>query len=276
MRIAVTGAHGLTGGAIVRELAGRGHHVVAVVRRSAPVPLAAEVVVGDAADTVTLERALDAADGLVHVAGILLGEQLARCGAVRSVPRLTVVSTAALRSRHQPSADAYARNEEALRAARARVTIVRPTMIYGSPRDHNVHHVIDFARRWRFLPVPGAGTALIQPIHYEDLARATAVLAERTPPVSVEAGGRTAIPLRDAARAILQALGAPERLVHIPVAPARALAWMIDGARIGRWSERLARASEDRSVDNSALVALTGVHPRDFPSGVTQMVTVQR
>ena len=64
----------------------------------------------------------------------------------------------------------------------------------------------------------------------------------------------------------------PERIIHVPVALLRLLALVLDRGTRGRWSERVERATEDRSVDNSGLVAATGLHPRDFPTGLADML----
>lgn len=272
MRVAVTGAHGLTAGALVRVLAERGHDVVAVVRRGGPVPGACEIVTGDAADAGVLARALAGADALVHVAGIHLGERLAAADAVRTVPRLVVVSTAGVYSPHRTSAALYAHNEETLRAARPDATIVRPTMIYGSPRDRNVHRVITFARQWRVLPLPNGGRALIQPIDYADLAAAIASLVPVDAPGVVDAGGPAPISLETAAHTIFRVLGFAPRLVPVPVSVAISAARVVDGAAGSRWSERLERTREDRVVSNARLIELTQADLRPFEVGVREEV----
>jgi nucleoside-diphosphate-sugar epimerase len=272
VKVVVTGAHGLTGGAVVDALAARGHHVRAVVRRTDRVPGANETMVTDVTDREVMGSALSGAEALVHVAGIQLGEALVRLPALRDIRRVVVVSSAGIYSSHRASAATYGRNERALAASREDVVIVRPTMIYGAPRDRNVHHVIRFAQRWRFLPIPGDGASLIQPIHYLDLAAALATLVDRGGTGTIDAGGAFPHSLRDAAIAIFAALDAPARLVHVPLAPARGAAAFIDCVRGSRWRERVERALEDRSVDNGRLIELTGVHPRTFPEGVRDQV----
>ncbi|HEV2250635.1 MAG TPA: NAD(P)-dependent oxidoreductase, partial [Candidatus Limnocylindria bacterium] len=131
---------------------------------------------------------------------------------------------------------------------------------------------VDFARRYRFLPLPGDGHGRMQPIHYEDLAAAVATLVERGASGIVDAGGAEPITIRDAASDILAALGLPLRLVRIPLPAARLAARTIDGLTESRWAEKVDRALEDRVVDNGRLVALTGVRPRAFAQGVRDQV----
>lgn len=73
VRYAVTGATGFVGGHLVRLLREESHEVVALVRESSraagPAAQGAELVEGDLDDFPALDRLLDGADGLFHVAG---------------------------------------------------------------------------------------------------------------------------------------------------------------------------------------------------------------
>lgn len=270
--IAVIGAAGLTGAAIVQDLARSGLSVRAVVRRSdAIAPGAVETVVADLRDAEATGRAIAGAEAVIHVAGILLGHELARVPTLRGPRRVIVVSSAGVYSRHRVSAAAYAAGEAALRAVRPDATIIRPTMIYGSPRDRNVHHVLRFAHQWHVLPVFGSGRALIQPIHYRDLAWAIASLPADAGGLDLDAGGGHALTIRDAAAAIFGALGLPPRLLGLPTGTTARIFDVVDRWRGSRIAERIRRSDEDRSADNRPLIALTGVTPRDFPVGVAEL-----
>src|SRR3712207_6875019 len=50
-------------------------------------------------------------------------------------------------------------------------TILRPSMIYGSERDRNVHRLLRFLDRSPVFPIFGPGTNLWQPVYHEDCAR---------------------------------------------------------------------------------------------------------
>lgn len=268
--IAVTGAAGLTGGAIVWGLAEGGARVRAIVRRAeTEVDGAAEVAIADLRDPDATRRALSGCEVLVHVAGILLGSDLARADALRSPRAVLVVSSAGVRSQHRASASAYLAGEQAILGARPDATIVRPTMIYGASRDRNVHHVLRFARRYRFLPLFGDGRALLQPIHYQDLAAAIVALArDATPGGVIDAGGEAPLSIQEAATAVFEALRLRPRILRVPLGFATALARLADAARGGRLAERILRSSEDRDADNTALIERTGVRPRSFRQGV--------
>lgn len=73
MRVVVTGGAGFIGGSVVRQLAQRGDHVVALVRdavRAAPFAGPnVELVASDLSDVETLTRQLEGAEALIHGAG---------------------------------------------------------------------------------------------------------------------------------------------------------------------------------------------------------------
>lgn len=267
MRIVLTGATGLLGGELSRVLSATGHEVSGLARRAAH-----NVRSVDCSDAVALAAALRGHDVLVHGAGISLGMQVAEALRLAPVGRVVAISSAAVTSRSRASAEAYRAGEDALVAAHPSVLLVRPTMIYGSGRDRNVHHAISFARRFGFLPVVGDGSARIQPIHFHDLATAIGELVEGDASGVVHAGGATALAVREAAEAILDALGMRRRLVRLPYHPTRLAATLGDRLTGRRIRERVDRMLEERTVDNARLVSLTRVRPRDFAAGTRDEV----
>lgn len=268
MRIVLTGATGLVGGEVSRLLRDAGHDVLGVARRA---PSGAQDVVAfDCADPDALGRALRDRDVLVHGAGISLGPAIAQALATVPVARVVAVSSAAVASRARASASVYRAGEHALLGPAT--LLIRPTMIYGSRRDRNVHHAIDFARHFRFLPLVGRGAARIQPIHYRDLAAAIAELVTGPATGIVHAGGAAPVTLDDAAAAILDALGQARRTLHVPYRLARTSAAVAERVLRRRLVERVDRMLEERTVDNSRLLELTATRPRDFEGGVRDQV----
>lgn len=275
----MTGAAGLTGAQIIAGLVRRGHRVTGLVRRAEAMPeiaaLGASPALGECSDEIRMRALLHDVDGLIHVAGIRLGAQIASAG-IGHLARVVVLSTAGIYSRFRSSAEEYRRNEDAIREGNPGSLFVRPTMIYGSPRDRNVHYVIRIATKLRALPVPMDRGRLVQPVHYQDLAEATVVIFDTSASGVVDAGGPTPMTLRDAARIVLLSAGLRPVLIPVPLGPAAAVAGVVDLFGGRRLQERVLRMTEDRTVNNARLLELTGMALRPFADGVRQEVSAMR
>lgn len=216
------------------------------------------------------------ADVLVHAAGISEGVRLAKLASLRHLRRLVVLSSAGVYSAHRASAATYLDAERALSAVHSSALFVRPTMIYGSSRDRNIHHVIEFAKRFGVLPRIGSGSARLQPIHFADLSAAICALSDDGPHGTLDAGGGAPISLLGLLRTVFAALELPARILPVPMLPALAAARAVDHLVGGRWAERVERMAEERTVDIAKLVAYTGLNPRSFEEGVRDEVAQMR
>jgi nucleoside-diphosphate-sugar epimerase len=210
---AVTGSTGFLGVHLVRALREAGFQVRALARREPAAPgwgaAEPEVVAGDLSDAASLERLVDGAAVVVHVAGAIRAPDLEafmavnRDGSARladatlaRAPDARFVAVSSLAAR-EPAVSAYGASkragEEAAaeRIAPARLTVVRPPAIYG-PGDRETLTIFQAAASSPILPVlsPRARLALI---HVEDAAAAIAALAARPAPgVFALADGRPA------------------------------------------------------------------------------------
>jgi len=186
--IAVTGATGFVGQAVVDEACRRSLRLQALARRDQPACDGVEWVRGDLADHAALARLVAGADAVLHVAGVVntpdpmgfhLGnvtgtEALVDASKAAGVRRFVFVSSLAAR---EPRLSKYGQSkrhaEEVVESSGLDWTIVRPPAIYG-PRDREMFELFR-AARWGVVPMPPAGRTSI--IHVDDLARLLLVLA---------------------------------------------------------------------------------------------------
>src|ERR687890_121545 len=105
-------------------------------------------------------------------------------------------------------------------AARART---RPTLIYGSELDKNVHRLLRFLDRSPVFPVFGPGTNLWQPVYHEDCARGVFEALERPASVrrSYDLPGAEPLAYLDLVKTAAAALGRSPRIVRLPIEPVR-------------------------------------------------------
>jgi nucleoside-diphosphate-sugar epimerase len=148
----------------------------------------------------------------------------------------------------------------------AAVTLLRPTLIYGSGRD-SLSRLAAFARRSGLLPLPSDARGLRQPVHVQDVA--AGVLACLDSVASHGRGfdlpGAEALPFDEMVRRHLAVHAPRARLLRLP----RPLFTLAGGvARLAGKGEGLrgwlARATRDQTADLNEARAAFGFAPRAF------------
>lgn len=186
--IAITGATGFAGRHAVAALLGAGHRVKALVRDpvKARLPSEVEPVHGDIFASDALERLLDGADAVVHLAGVLAATHrhdyfrvnahgtvaLAEAASRAGTKRFVHISSLAAR---EPGLSSYAASkqagEDAISALSAKLNavIIRPPAVYG-PGDRGTLPLIKELTR-PIAAIPSPADSRFSLIHGADLAR---------------------------------------------------------------------------------------------------------
>lgn len=231
MKLAVTGGTGFVGSHLIDAALAAGHEVAALTRREQPARDGVLWLNGDLATPAALERLVDDADAIVHVAGVIsapdatafergnVAGTLAMLAAATAggVRRFVHVSSLAAR---QPKLSQYgaskARAEELVRGSGLDWAIVRPPAVYG-PGDKETLELFRMARLGVMLMPPRGRLSLL---HAGDLARLLLALCGPEAPSSlvIEAddgrpGGWTH---RQFARALGTAVGKKPAVVSAP------------------------------------------------------------
>ena len=179
--LAVTGATGFVGQALLDQAVADGIKVRALVRRPQAPRAGVEWIIGGLGDDAALRHLLRGAEAVIHVAGVVNDAAEFENGNVtgtlnlieamqaEGLARLIYISSLSAR---EPALSAYgaskARAEKLVLASGLDWTIVRPPGIYG-PHDVDYFEMFRLAR-WGVMPVPPrSGRASI--IHVADLAR---------------------------------------------------------------------------------------------------------
>ena len=253
MRVAVTGATGFVGSHVANALLARGDRVRALARSPAPglAEAGAEVVPGTLDDSAALERLVEGAEVVHHVAGAIAARsesdfmrvnaegtarlaEAARAAGVRRFVYVSSIAASGPSARGRPLDDAgparpvtpYGRSKQAGEEATARsgvpFTIVRPPLVYG-PRDKALLLLFRLARRG-LVPLLGDGAQELSLIFAADLARALLAAA-----ASPAAAGRTyhaahpeVVTQRELVHSIGRVTGATVRTLTVPTPVVRA------------------------------------------------------
>lgn len=147
-------------------------------------------------------------------------------------------------------------------------TMLRPTLIYGSGRDRTLDRIAALSRRWGFFVLPRRAIGLRQPVHVADVAAAMVAALDR-PATSGRVfglGGAERLPYHDMVRRVMAAASPRARLLTVPdrgfdgilgVAHRIGALGSLSGA--AAW-----RMADDLIVDNAPVCAALGIKPRDF------------
>ncbi|MDP2131020.1 MAG: NAD(P)-dependent oxidoreductase [Erythrobacter sp.] len=191
--LAITGATGFVGSAVMEAALAAGHRVRALARREQPERAGVEWVPGDLADRAALAALAQGADAVIHVAGLTNTPVPAEfetanvtgtanvIAAAKEAGTRRLVFVSSLASR-MPALSAYgaskARAETLVEASGSDWTIVRPPAVYG-PRDREILDLFR-AAKWGVVPLPPGGATSI--IHADDLADLLVVLSGNAAP----------------------------------------------------------------------------------------------
>jgi uncharacterized protein YbjT (DUF2867 family) len=277
MRILLTGATGLLGGALLRLLLAQGYETRCLVRADSPHTSRldgerVEILHGDAAREEDLYLALRAADALLHVAGIEYAPPVVRAAGRADVERVLIVGSTSAHSAYAFRSGPKLRMEELVRESGLAWTILRPSMIYGSERDRNVHRLLRFLDRSPVFPIFGPGTNLWQPVYHEDCARGVFEALERPASVrhSYDLPGAEPLAYIDLVKTAAAALGRSPRIVRLPIEPVRLALTAAERMRLPLPvdSGQVMRLREDKAYPYERARRDLDYTPRPFSEGV--------
>ena len=231
MRLAITGGTGFVGSHLLDKALAAGHEINALTRREQSKRDGLTWIAGDLHDRGALERLVSDADAVIHVAGVISGQNaeifekgnvegtLAMLAAATAggVQRFVHVSSLAAR---EPKLSLYGASKERAEAlvhgSGLDWAIVRPPAVYG-PGDKETLELFRMAKLGVMLMPPKGRVSVI---HVDDLARLLLALAAPDAPSNIliepddgKSGGWTH---REFARALGKAVGTRPAIVSSP------------------------------------------------------------
>ena len=131
-----------------------------------------EVEVCDFNDIDSLSKAMIGIKTVLHIAHITLSEKIIKAGKIAGVEWFICIHTTEIFSKFRSVSKNYKNIENKILKQNKNVTILRPTLIYGSKRDKNIWRLISFIYKSRVFPIFGNGKNLFQPVNAFDLGKA--------------------------------------------------------------------------------------------------------
>ena len=279
MKVLVTGATGFTGSRVVPLLLNSGYQVRALIRatsdRSPLADMDVEWAAGDLADTESFTAALHGVDALVNIASLGFGhaESILKSMKEAGVKRGIFISTTAVFTQlNAGSKSIRLAAEEAIQTSGLDYTILRPTMIYGSPRDRNMWRLIRLLKITPIMPIFGDGESLQQPIFVDDVAQAVLLALQNDITIgkSYNIAGKAPLTYNQVIDTVAAALGKRVWKLHLPYKPiVHALQFTERiGIRLPIKAEQVLRLNEDKAFSYEAAQSDLGFSPRGFDDGI--------
>jgi nucleoside-diphosphate-sugar epimerase len=285
--VLVSGANGFTGRFVCLELLRRGLPLVALLRPGAdPSWLARRgipVRYADLQHSPSLAEQLKGCRALLNVASIGFGAAPAilQACALAGVQRAVFVSTTAIFTQLNAGSKAVRQAAEAaITASGLDTTILRPTMIYGTPADRNMIRLVRWLDRWPLLPVFGDGRSLQQPVHVRDVAWAVVQVLDVPATVgrAFNLSGAAPLDYNAVVAQTARCLGRRVRCLHLPAAPVIALLNALErcGLRLPLKAEQIQRLNENKAFEHAEAAAAFGYAPISFGEGIAEEVALFR
>ena len=238
-----------------------------------------EKVVDDLSDIEFLKESMKDIETVLHIVHINKSENVLDAAIYNGVKWAIMVHTTGRYSKYKSASSEYIKIEDNVLSNRDKIgiTILRPTMIYGSHRDQNMYRLIDYLNRHKFFPIFGNGKNLMQPVSAKDLGEAYySVLINRDKTYNKEYNLSGGSPLEyiNLCRTITNILNKKTSYIFIPLQLSVLLAkiynTLFKKALIS--VEQVLRMQEDKIFDHKNATLDFGYHPATFEKGVSKEI----
>lgn len=276
LRIAVLGATGNVGCALVAALAARGAEIVAVARTLSDLPSLGGTVqlraVDLDGDEQKLREALKGVSCVINVAHARYTRKIIAALPHNAVRLITLGSTRKF-TRFPDQKAAQMQDAQAAHAQGVNGVILHPTMIYGG-MDNNISRILKIVRWTPLVPLPQQGRALLQPVHRDDVVQCLlAAVSVDTGNAPIIIAGAQAMTYARIIQACSRLVGRRVRVISVPLPAMLALAWLtrcVPGVP-SIASDEVRRLLEDKAFDIGPMQVRLGVKPCTFEEGLARM-----
>lgn len=237
--------------------------------------------IGDVKDSNFLNECMIGVTTVVHIVNIRHSLAIVEAAIKNNVSRVICVHTTGIFSGYRNASDEYKDIElnlsKMLTQSKLKLTILRPTMIYGDLCDHNISKFIMMVDRFRIFPVIEHGKSLIQPVNARDLGKAyynvLSMPVERAKAEYILSGEKP-IQLVDALKMISECLHKKTIFISFPLSLGVFFARTLKFLTFGKvdYIEKVQRMGEDRSFPHSDAKVDLGYSPIAFNQGISMEV----
>jgi uncharacterized protein YbjT (DUF2867 family) len=238
-------------------------------------------VYGDLSDKSFVEQCVKDVQTVLHIAGIQKSLNVVEAAIKNNVTWLILVHTTGIYSKYKKASADYLEIEKKIQSkianSKIALTILRPTMIYGSLNDGNMTVFIKMVDKLRFFPVVNGGKYALQPVYEKDLGDAyyqVLTHADVTKNRNYNLSGKNPILLIDIFKLIGENLNKRNTFISIPFPAAYACSLILFVVSFGLvdYRERVQRLVERRTFSHEDAVQDFNYSPIPFADGLKMQV----
>lgn len=283
----VTGITGHTGRYFLKELINNKYEgkIRCIVRESSDTSLLdnsglnIDKIYGDLNDKEFIRKVMNDVDNIMHIYNIHHSPMIVQCAIENNVSRAILVHTTGIYSNFKYASQGYKNVEKKVTEmttdpnCSTKVTILRPTMIYGDLCDSNMSKFIKMIDRFRVIPVINGGRSLIQPVNARDLGKAfytVLISPEKTTGKAYDLSGEKPLQMIEVFKLISDNLNKKTIFVSVPLGFGVFLARVAKVFSLGKvdYVEKVQRMAEDRSYSHEGAKRGFGYKPMSFEDGI--------
>ena len=215
---------------------------------------------------------------VLHIANIKLSPNVVRAGTEAGIEWFICVHTTGRYSAFKNAGAEYIAIEDSLISQYSNLTILRPTLIYGSSSDRNLWRVIKYINSNKVFPVFGSGENLMQPVNAEDLGLAYVKVLKNKGSCcgkQYNLSGRDQISYISILREISSLCDNKVFFIHLPLWVSILGAYVgkiLLGSRFPITVEQVLRMKEDKIFSNEDARNDFGYTPMKFSYGILREV----
>ncbi len=226
-------------------------------------------------DVSSMKNALVGVDTLLHIAPNTLSHLVADAAIAAGVKWMISIQTTGKFSKFKSASALYKQVDEQLLAKKDKIdlTVLYPTMIYGSKMDKNISRLVGYIDTHRFFPIFGNGRNLMRPVAGSDLAIAYQQVLDHpeiTKNKEYVLSGAEPIEYIEMLKLVAKNLNKKTIFIKIPlglsILLARIYNYLFKKALIS--VEQVQRMQEDKIYDHDAATRDFGYAPMTFEEGI--------
>tara|TARA_B100000212_G_scaffold342565_1_gene330665 strand:+ start:6574 stop:7461 length:888 start_codon:yes stop_codon:yes gene_type:complete len=279
LKILLLGGNGFTGKFVCKELKKRNIDFHCLIRSGNDTSWLRKnkvnFMIGDINNKDDLTKSLSGCNALINMASLAFVdvESILKCSLQNNIERLIFISSTSIFTKlNAKSKKIRLKSENYITSSNLNWTILRPTMIFGTPEDRNLIKIISWIKKYPIIPIPGDGKALQKPIYVEDLSWAIveSLLEPNTIKKTINISGKDNISYLDMINIIEKKLNKNILKLYISKRFSIAFAELFEFLKLyfPLKAEQIRRINEDKLFSNSDAINIIKYSPKSFEKAI--------